>query len=65
MRKSTPVQHSRIPLGCTDQGRHPEAAEPCTEFNDYEFKDAARFVVWQIVIAIVIVGVIAGIAVLL
>jgi hypothetical protein len=67
MRKSTPVQHSRIPLGCTNQGRNPEAAEACTEFGTDDFDDsiAIGFILKRIVIAVVIVGIIAAVAVLL
>jgi hypothetical protein len=33
------MKHHRIPHGCDQQGRHPEAAEPCTELgqDDPEF----------------------------
>jgi hypothetical protein len=33
------MKHPRIPHGCDQQGRYPEAAEPCTELgqNDPEF----------------------------
>jgi len=65
MRKSTPVQHSRIPLGCTNQGRNPEAAEACTEIGADDFDDTARFVIWHLIIAVMIVGVIAGVVALL
>ena len=67
MRKSTPVQHSRIPLGCTNQGRNPEAAEACTELGTDDFDDSITigFILKRIVIAVVIVGIIAGAAALL
>lgn len=53
------------PTGCDQQGRHPQAAEPCTELGADDITDAARFVLWQIAVAVVIVGVIAGVAALL
>ena len=56
---------SHLPTGCDQQGRYPQAAEPCTELGADDITDAARFVLWQIVVAVVIVGVIAGVAALL
>jgi hypothetical protein len=50
-----------IPAGCDQQGRYPEAAEACTELGADDFADAARFVIWQVVIAVGIVGAIAAI----
>jgi type II secretory pathway pseudopilin PulG len=54
-------------LGCTNQGRNPEAAEACTEFGTDDFDDsiAIGFILKRIVIAVVIVGIIAAVAVLL
>ena len=49
------------PRGCDQQGRYPQAAEPCTELGADDFADAARFVLWQVVIAIVLVGLIAAV----
>ena len=31
MPERSPLQHPRIPLGCDQQGRYPEAAEAATE----------------------------------
>jgi hypothetical protein len=56
---------SYIPTGCDQQGRHPEAAEAATEIGADDFDDAAQFIIWHLVIAIVIVGAIAGAAALL
>jgi hypothetical protein len=56
---------SYIPTGCDQQGRYPEAAEAATELGADDFTDAARFVIWHLVIAITIVGVIAAAAALL
>lgn len=56
---------SRPPTGCDQQGRYPEAAEAATEIGADDFDDAAYFVIWHLVIAIVIVGAIAGAAALL
>jgi len=33
MREQAPLQHTRIPHGCDQQGRHPQAAECCTELG--------------------------------
>jgi len=33
MREQAPLQHTRIPRGCDQQGRHPQAAECCTELG--------------------------------
>jgi hypothetical protein len=56
---------SYIPTGCDQQGRYPEAAEACTEIGADDFNDAAQYIIWHLVIAIVIVGAIAGAAALL
>lgn len=34
MRQSPQVHNSRIPLGCDQQGRYPQAAECCTELGN-------------------------------
>lgn len=52
---------SYIPTGCDQQGRYPEAAEACTELGADDFNEAAKFVMWQIAAAVVIVGVIAAV----
>ena len=36
MREQAPIQHTRIPNGCDQQGRHPQAAECCTELGQEE-----------------------------
>ena len=56
---------SHIPTGCDQQGRYPEAAEAATELGVDDITDAARFVIWQVVFAVIIVGAIAGAAALL
>jgi hypothetical protein len=56
---------SRLPTGCDQQGRYPEAAEAATEIGADDFDDAAQYIIWHLVIAIVIVGAIAGVAALL
>lgn len=45
---------SYIPTGCDQQGRYPEAAEAATEIGADDFDDAAQFIIWHLVIAIVI-----------
>lgn len=61
MRESASVHDSRAP------GEHGplDPAEACTELGADDFDDAAQFVTWQAVFAIVIVGAIAGAAALL
>ena len=49
------------PRGCDQQGRHPQAAETATDIGADDIADAARFVIWQVVIAIVLVGLIAAV----
>ena len=56
---------SYIPTGCDQQGRYPEVAEAATELGADDFDDAAQYIIWHLVIAIVIVGAIAGVAALL
>jgi len=56
---------SRLPTGCDQQGRYPEVAEAATELGADDFDDAAQYIIWHLVIAIVIVGAIAGVAALL
>jgi hypothetical protein len=53
------------PRGCDQQGRYPEAAEAATELGADDIADAAKFVIWQVVFAVIIVGAIAGAAALL
>jgi hypothetical protein len=36
MREPSSIQHPRIPHGCDQQGRHPQAAECCTELGQEE-----------------------------
>ena len=36
MREQAPLQHTRVPNGCDQQGRHPQAAECCTELGQEE-----------------------------
>ncbi len=36
MREPSSIQHSRVPNGCDQQGRHPQAAECCTELGQEE-----------------------------
>ena len=33
MRQQPPVHNPRIPMGCDQQGRYPQAAECCTELG--------------------------------
>jgi uncharacterized membrane protein len=55
---------SRLPTGCDQQGRYPQAAEAATDIGADDFADAATFVLWQVVIAIVLVGLIAAVVAL-
>lgn len=58
----------RLPAGCDQQGRHPQAAEACTELgaDDDDPLRAARGVVWGVLAALLIWCAIAlaGVAVL-
>ncbi|MFM2007591.1 MAG: hypothetical protein RLZZ09_3246 [Pseudomonadota bacterium] len=36
MREPSSIQHPRIPRGCDQQGRYPQAAECCTELGQDE-----------------------------
>jgi hypothetical protein len=36
MREPSSIQHPRISHGCDQQGRHPQAAECCTELGQEE-----------------------------
>lgn len=40
MSKRSSVQHPRIPLGCDQQGRYPQAAEPCTDLGLEDIKES-------------------------
>ena len=44
MRKQSSLHHPRIPLGCDYQGRHPEAAECCTEIGHTDDEDGESWV---------------------
>lgn len=48
---------NRIPRGCDQQGRHPQAAEACTELgtdDDIDPLRCARGVVWAVIAALLI-----------
>lgn len=56
MREPAPIQQPRIPLGCDQQGRHPEAAEAATEVgadDADEFDRAFGYVMAICAIAVV------------
>ena len=36
MREPSSIQHPRVPRGCDQQGRYPQAAECCTELGSEE-----------------------------
>jgi hypothetical protein len=36
MREPSSIQHPRVPRGCDQQGRYPQAAECCTELGQEE-----------------------------
>ena len=52
---------SYIPTGCDQQGRHPEAAEACTELGADDFDDAAAIIVEQIICIVIVIAVMAAI----
>lgn len=39
----------RVPLGCDQQGRYPEAAEPCTDVGADDEPVGPDFVKWAII----------------
>jgi hypothetical protein len=60
------MKHPRIPHGCDQQGRYPEAAEPCTELgqDDPDFY-GAKFWEGEIIAALCVAAAsVAGLAVL-
>jgi hypothetical protein len=62
MREQSPLQHTRVPHGCDQQGRHPQAAECCTELGQEE-PDFYRREFWKedgipmIVLAVAVVAI--------
>jgi hypothetical protein len=60
------MKHPRIPHGCDQQGRYPEAAEPCTELgqDDPDFY-GAKFWEGEVIAALCVASaIVAGLAVL-
>jgi len=49
----------RIPTGCDQQGRYPQAAEACTELGQDDFDDAAALIFKSLLTAVAIVAIIA------
>jgi hypothetical protein len=41
------MKHPRIPHGCDQQGRYPEAAEPCTELGQEDDPDFYGAKFWE------------------
>ena len=61
------MKHPRIPHGCDQQGRYPEAAEPCTELGQKDDPDfyGAKFWEGEIIAALCVAAAsVAGLAVL-
>lgn len=54
---------NRIPKGCDQQGRHPQAAESCTELGeqDEELVDRWSSAVMDILIALAVLAAIGGV----
>jgi uncharacterized protein (DUF983 family) len=52
---------SRLPTGCDQQGRYPEAAEAATELGADDFDDAAAIIVKQIICIVIVIVVMAAI----
>jgi hypothetical protein len=51
------MKHHRIPHGCDQQGRYPEAAEPCTELGQEDDETTAAdvgYIVMLLVLAAVL-----------
>jgi len=70
MREQSPLQHQRIPNGCDQQGRHPQAAECCTELGQEEEPEFYGFDFWKeegialIVLAVALVAIMGTMVVL-
>jgi hypothetical protein len=47
MREPSSIQHPRVPHGCDQQGRHPQAAECCTELGQEEEPDFYGLEYWK------------------
>jgi hypothetical protein len=61
------MKHHRIPYGCDQQGRHPEAAESCTELGQEDDPDFYGRDFWRseaIDLLIFAVGLVAFVAAL-
>ena len=52
MRKQSSLYHPRIPRGCDYQGRHPEAAECCTEIGHTDNEDTWSWVPLSVYLAL-------------
>lgn len=61
MRKQSPLHHPRIPMGCDQQGRYPQAAECCTELG-CEDGSSAGLIPLAIAAVVVVVLIAAGLA---
>lgn len=57
MRQPSQVHHPRVPMGCDQQGRHPQAAECCTELGTED--DECSSVMPLAVAAVAVVSLIA------
>jgi hypothetical protein len=63
MREQSPLQHTRVPNGCDQQGRHPQAAECCTELGQEEEPEFYGLDFWKeegialIVLAVALVAI--------
>ena len=70
MREQSPLQHTRIPNGCDQQGRHPQAAECCTELGQEEEPNFYGLDFWKeegialIVLAVALVAIMGTMVVL-
>lgn len=49
------------PTGCDQQGRYPEAAEPCTELGADDIDDAAAIIIGQIICIIIVIAALAAV----
>jgi hypothetical protein len=61
------TKQTRLPHGCDQQGRYPEAAEPCTELGQEDDPDfyGAKFWEGEIIAALCVAAAsVAGLAVL-
>jgi hypothetical protein len=54
---------SRIPNGCDQQGRYPQAAEPCTDLGADDEEQADLVFLWAVVAILTVTIIAVGVAI--